>query len=130
MTVPNSRNSEEHNILEYLHLFTGRTALLYRFGQEAYLREDGSIPEEETPERVAQLYNMARRRPATEQVSNKAIIGAPGDAALTSHVLGTTIAVKTNGGDDTVIFAHSFLVTLKVLSPYRSELWLILNIFQ
>ena len=84
------------DILAGLELFVARTALLYLLGYEDMLREDGSLPAEETALEVQQLLSLLKGQPNTEGYGEFLILNAGNQQKFETSILGMKIEVEFN----------------------------------
>lgn len=99
------------DILDCIGLVGARLALLFRLGHESYLREEGSIPKNETDEQVAELFeNLRRQFPENDAPPNFIING---NSILSTVVLGTKFSVETTNTPSSSVIAHSVLAIIE-----------------
>ena len=121
------------DVLDRLELFLSRTSLLYALGYEPLLREDGSIPAEETPEQVTEFITMLASQPASDNLRNPVILNEPGEQKFMSTVLGIRIEVHHQGSEAAILAAEAiigsvealFATTLDLDAPPHAELFTI-----
>lgn len=103
------------DILEFNELFLVRTALLYALGYEELLHEDGSFPEGETPEGIAQMFSVMLSQPiGSEGKGNRLILNESGMSQhFTTVILGMTVEVHTPESDETILAAEMTLSGLE-----------------
>ena len=100
------------DILEALGLFQARLSLLYALGYEDVLREDGSLPEEETDENVKQLLSMLKSLPMADSLCAPLILNNEGSQILATTILGMKVEVEIDG-KDSILIAESILGSLE-----------------
>jgi hypothetical protein len=100
------------DILEALGLFLARTALLYALGHEDTLREDGSLPEDETDDGVKRVLSMLKSQPIAESPRGPLILNGEGQQILASTILGMKVEVEIDGSDS-ILIAESILGSLE-----------------
>lgn len=83
--------------LERLELFTARAALLYTLDYSAVLREDGSIPKEETDEGARALFSVVASQPVARQTLGPLILHGDGPRTLVATILGMTVEISFEG---------------------------------
>ncbi len=119
------------DILGALDFQHSRTALLYALGHENSLREEGWIPESETPEAVKDLMVHWVNQPAGEQISPYPEFLDKLTVTLTSHVIGCEVNLTTPNNPPAVFLAETLLAALEAflatslnlrVYPYRSKL--------
>ncbi len=81
------------DIFARLGLLHSRNALLYALGHEQFLREEGSIPEEETAERVAELFMLLASQPVSENFHTPVIFNDGESQYLVTRVQGVRVSV-------------------------------------
>jgi hypothetical protein len=64
----------EPDILEALGLFLARTALLYALGHEQVLREDGSLPIDESDEEAKRILSLLKSQPIAESFCGPVVL--------------------------------------------------------
>ena len=85
-----------------LQLFFSRTALLYALGHEELLRSDGSIPAEQTPSEVTELFQRLADQPAADAVWRPAVFNAAGKQSFPTSVLGVRVDVVHEATDASI----------------------------
>ena len=88
--------------LDGLQLFFSRTALLYALGHEELLRSDGSIPAEQTPSEVTELFQRLADQPAADAVWRPAVFNAAGKQSFPTSVLGVRVDVVHEATDASI----------------------------
>ena len=97
---PDLRRLEEMpDVLEALGLLLARTALLYALGHEPVLREDGSLPEEESDDGVKRVLSMLKSQPLAESLAGSPILNEEGPQTLATTILGMRLEVKIDGSE-------------------------------
>jgi hypothetical protein len=100
------------DVLEPLGLFTARAALLYTLGYAEKLREDGSLPKEETDEAVNRMFAVLASQPVARKARGAMILDGLGGQCLTTTVLGLTVAIRFDGALRFVLLAEAVLGSL------------------
>lgn len=103
------------DVLDRLGLHQSRTSLLYALGYEPLLREDGSIPAEETPEKVAELFTLLGSQPASDNLRNPVIFNKPGPQLYVSTVLGIRVEVHHQGSEAAILAAEAVIGSIEAL---------------
>ncbi|BAU49852.1 hypothetical protein SVA_3304 [Sulfurifustis variabilis] len=103
------------DVLDRLGLHLARTSLLYALGYEPLLREDGSIPVEETPEKVAELFTLLASQPASDNLRSPVIFNEPGQQIYVSSVLGIRIEVHHQGSIAAILAAEAVIGSIEAL---------------
>jgi hypothetical protein len=101
------------DILEGLELFMARSALLYTLGYADVLREDGSLPKEETDEGVIELFSMLKSQPVARQTAGPLILNGEGRASLFATILGMTVEITFQGSVRLTVAAEAVLGSLE-----------------
>jgi hypothetical protein len=101
------------DILEKLELFMARAALLYMLGYPDILREDRSIPPEETDEGAREMFSVLASQPLAKQTPGPLILHGEGNQILLATILGMTIEVRFDGTEQLTLVAESILGTLE-----------------
>ncbi len=118
-------------VLEDLGLYSSWISLLYALGYEDYLRAEGVIPENESPQTVYDWFVRAANQPANMDIPDQPELLQKGRFSLCSFVLGCKVTVETSNTSESIFLAEvvlgaleAFLATSldKHLLPYRSEL--------
>ena len=118
VNAPASKLDQLHQLPDVLHglgLPHSRTWLLYALGHEAALRAEGSIPDEESPEKVhrlatdlaAQMPARRRRRP---MLLNEV---APGECV--TYVSGIRMSVAHTGSECSMLAAESLVAAIEAV---------------
>ena len=99
--------------LDYVGLISSRTALLYRFGHELLLREEGSIPENETNAAMLEFFQIWKKQLIKTSLPEKFLIDDEEPITLQTKVIGTVIAVNTNNIPEYIAFSQAILATIE-----------------
>ncbi|WP_439543309.1 hypothetical protein [Hyphomicrobium sp.] len=91
------------DVLEGLGLFMARTALLYVLGYQDVLREDGSLPKEETDEGVKQLLSLLKSQPIADGLHGPLVLNDVGRQIFANTVLGMRIEVEIESSESILI---------------------------
>ncbi|MEQ1514943.1 MAG: hypothetical protein ABL931_00470 [Usitatibacteraceae bacterium] len=94
---------------------TSRTALLYSLGHEHILREDGSIPRDESAEAVVKFMSLLKAQPVSRQVNGLIILNAREEAILDTCISGLTIKVVAPGDDVGTMLAQTIVAALEAV---------------
>ena len=103
------------NVLDGLGLHGSRTSLLYALGYEPLLREDGSIPAQETPDKVAELFTLLASQPASDNLRNPVIFNELGPQIYVSTVLGIRVEVHHQGSEAALLAAEAVIGSIEAL---------------
>jgi hypothetical protein len=112
-------------------LFMSRCALLYALGYEDHLRGEGTIPSDQSPEAVRDLYRRLLEQPAIDDIPEKPNLLLEERVTLRSFILGCEVTVEAANNDTSLTLAETTLGALEALlatcldvpvMPYRSEL--------
>lgn len=101
------------DILEGLQLFMARTALLYTLGHEAVLREDGSLPKEETDEGVNEMLSILASQPVAKQSRGPLILNGEGRQRFSAAILGMKVEISFGGSEELIPVAEIILGSLE-----------------
>jgi hypothetical protein len=104
------------DVLSRLGFHHSRTALLYALGHEAMLREEGWIPKEETPEKVAELFAALASQPASENpLGHEGIFNERELQTYESKVLGIRVEVFHQGSEASILAAEAVIGSIEAL---------------
>lgn len=103
------------DVLDRLGLHQSRASLLYALGYESALREDGSIPVEETPEKVAELFTLLASQPASDNLRGPLIFNERGPQVYVSTVLGMRVEVHHQGSEASMLAAEAVVGSIEAL---------------
>lgn len=103
------------DVLDHLGLHLTRTSLLYALGYESSLREDGSIPAEETPEKVTELFTLLASQPVSDNLHNPVIFNESGPQIYVSTVLGIRVEVHHQGSEAAILVAEAVIGSIEAL---------------
>lgn len=103
------------DVLGVLGLHHSRMSLLYALGYEQLLRDEGWIPPEETPEKVAELFNLIASQPASDNLRSPVIINEPRSQSYVSTVLGIRIEVQHQGSEASTLAAEAVIGSIEAL---------------
>lgn len=110
------------DLLEGLGLIHSRTALLYALGHEAVLRKDGSIPEGETSEKVAELYTILASQPVSDDIWGSLVLNDEASQRFGTIVLGIEIEVRSAGTETSILVAEAVLGAIEAHFATVAEL--------
>ena len=108
-------------VLERLGLMHSRNALLYVLGHEAKLREEGTIPEQETPEQVAELFSRIASQPAGSNADYPMIFNEGASQYLVSRVQGMLVSIQHPCTETSIPLAEAILGIIEALLPPLSN---------
>ncbi|TXS97004.1 tetratricopeptide repeat protein, partial [Escherichia coli] len=97
------------DVLGGLGLQQSRNSLIYALGHEAELRREGSIPQEETPEKVAELFTLLASQPVSSNQHGPVIFNEADSQCLVSRVQGIRVAVFHPCSDALVLAAEAVI---------------------
>jgi hypothetical protein len=101
------------DLLEALGLVSARLALLYVLGHQDRLREEGSIPGEETDEAVANFMALLASQPVAEQAADRLVLNEP-PQTLTTVLMGMRVEVTvTSGSTEAFLVAEATIGALE-----------------
>lgn len=110
------------DILTRLQFFLSRTALLYALGHEELLRSDGSIPAEQTPSEVTELFQRLADQPAADAVWRPAVFNAAGKQSFSISVLGVRVDVVHEATDASITVAEAVAGVIEAFFATAYEL--------
>lgn len=102
-------------VLSGLGLQQSYIALLYALGHEPFLRQQGAIPAETTPEEVKELYTRLASQPASDNFGRPVIFNESGLQVYASTVLGIRIEVHHEGHESVSLAAESVIGSIEAL---------------
>ena len=108
--------------LDGLKLFFSRTALLYALGHEELLRSDGSIPAEQSPSEVTELFQRLADQPAADAVWRPAVFNAAGKQSFSTSVLGLRVDVVHDATDASITVAEAVAGVIEAFFATAYEL--------
>lgn len=103
------------DVLGWLGLHQSRNSLLYALGHEATLREEGLIPDEETPERLADLFTLLANQPASSGLHGPVILNEPEPQCFVSRVQGVRVAVHHQCSEASILAAEAVIGSIEAL---------------
>ncbi|WP_207791104.1 hypothetical protein [Allosphingosinicella flava] len=101
------------DLLEALGLFMARGALLYTSGYKDLLREDGSIPPEESDEGAERQMALLASQPIAQQVSDRILLNSGDVQVASTTVLGMTVEVTSATTNLSLLIAQTVLGSLE-----------------
>ena len=119
------------HILENFGLYNSWLTQLYALGHEDYLRSQGVIPENETPESLRALFFKGYTQPAYNDLPEQPQLQDGEKVTLRSFVLGCEVTVQAANNEVSISVAETILGIIEALLatslegdllPYRSEL--------
>jgi len=110
------------DVLGGLGLLQSRNSLLYTLGHEAVLREEESIPQEEAPERVAELFDLLASQPVSSNPYGPVIFNEAEQQCFVSRVQGVRVAVHHPCSDVSVLAAEAVIGSIEALFATAIEL--------
>ncbi len=90
-------------VLEALGLFTARAGLLFALGYTDLLREDGSLPKEESDEGVKQTLSMLKSQTLVERLGGPLIVNSNGPQTFATTILGMKVEVLVDGSESIAV---------------------------
>lgn len=103
------------DVLGGLGLHHSRTSLLYALGYERLLRDEGWIPPEETPEKLAELFTLLASQPASDNLHSPVIFNEPGPQIYVSKVLGIRVELHHHGSEAATLAAEAVIGSIEAL---------------
>jgi hypothetical protein len=103
------------DVLDQLGLPQSRNSLLYALGHEAILREEGSIPVEETPEGVAEFFSLWASQPASSNLHGPVIFNDMAPQCFVSRVQGVRVFVNHQCSETSILAAEAVIGSIEAL---------------
>ena len=92
--------------LDRFSLHFSRSALLYSLGHEKRLREEGSIPEDETVEGASELFSALASQPVLKKIRHPLICNSENGQTFETNVLGFSVRVFCSGSELSILVAE------------------------
>lgn len=102
------------DVLAGLGLYASRSTLLYALGYENVLREDGSIPADETPATVEEMFTTLLNR-AAKRGDDLIIFNEPRAQIYVCSVLGMRVECHHGGSDASTLAAEALSGSIEAL---------------
>lgn len=99
-----------------------RAALLYSLGYEGKLREEGTVPEDDSPEAVRTLFSRLASQPVFQQLSGPIICNSEQGQILETKVLGLTIRTLCSGSETSILVGEVLLSAFEVFLATAPDL--------
>ena len=109
------------DVLDRLGLHQSRNSLLYALGHEAVLREDGSLPKEETPESVAEFFTLLASQPTSNDFHGPVIFNASDPQSYVSKVQGMRVVVHHQSSVTSILVAEAVIGAIEALFATAPE---------
>lgn len=103
------------DVLEMLGLNRSRNSLLFALGHEGMLRTEGSIPDSESPEKVAEFFTLLASQPATLNMTTPAILNGFSNEPFVSKVQGMRVIVHHLHSENSILVAEAIIGTIEAL---------------
>jgi hypothetical protein len=103
------------DVLDRLGLRQSRNSLLYALGHEATLRKEGSILDEETPERVAEFFGLLASQPASGNLQGPVLFNELPSQCFISKVQGVRVAVHHECSEASILGAEAVIGSIEAL---------------
>lgn len=103
------------DVLGQLGLQQSRNSLLYVLGHEAVLREEGAVPEEETPEHIADLFALLASQPASSNLHGAVIFNEAAPQCFVSRVQGVRVTVYHQCSEVSILAAEVVIGSIEAL---------------
>lgn len=101
--------------LEVAVMPLSHTALLYTLGYEDRLREDGSIPAEETTEGITDFFAMLKAQPVSSQLFGNLILNTRSGQTLETCICGLKVEIVVPGDDTGILLAQALVATFEAM---------------
>lgn len=110
-----ARLADWPDALDQNQIFLTRSALLYALGYEDVLRADGSIPETETPDGVAQMFSVMMSQPIGSEGKGDGLVlnDARNPQLFRTNILGLQVEVHAPSSDNCILVAEMLLSSLE-----------------
>lgn len=110
------------DVLDRLGLHQSRNSLLYALGYEAVLREEGSIPKEETPESIAEFFTLLASQPVSDNLHGPVVFNESDSHSYVSRVQGMRIVVHYQMSETSILVAESVVGVIEALFATAPEI--------
>ena len=111
------------DVLERLGLHQSRNSLLYALGHETVLREEGSLPEDETPASIAEFFTLLASQPVSDNLHGPVVFNESEPHAYVSRVLGMQVVVHHQSSETSILVAESVVGAIEALFCDGSRGW-------
>jgi hypothetical protein len=101
------------DVLEGLGLMTARTALLDSLGHRDLLRNDGSLPPEETNEDIDRMLSILMSQPVARSIAGPLILNDNSREVISTSIMGMRIEVETLGSEVGSLLAQTLVGSLE-----------------
>lgn len=108
-------------VLDRLGLHQTRNALLYALGHEAVLREEGSLPKEETPESIAEFFTLLASQPASSNLRGPVVFNESDPQSYVSRVQGMRVVVHHQSSETSILVAEAVVGAIEALFATAPE---------
>lgn len=109
------------DVLERLGLHQSRNSLLYALGHETALREEGSLPEDETPASIAEFFTLLASQPVSDNLHGPVVFNESEPHAYVSRVLGMQVVVHHQSSETSILVAESVVGAIEALFATAPE---------
>lgn len=109
------------DVLERLGLHQSRNSLLYALGHETVLREEGSLPEDETPASIAEFFTLLASQPVSDNLHGPVVFNESEPHAYVSRVLGMQVVVHHQSSETSILVAESVVGAIEALFATAPE---------
>lgn len=110
------------DVLDRLGLHQSRNSLLYALGYEAVLRDEGSIPKEETPESIAEFFTLLASQPVSDNLHGPVVFNESDSHSYVSRVQGIRIVVHYQMSETSILVAESVVGVIEALFATAPEI--------
>lgn len=107
--------SELPDILDGMELIHSRNALLYALGYEQLLRDEGSIPAEETPEKLLEFYTLFASQPASDNLDTPFILNGTDPQVYGLTVQGVRISIHHVGSEASILATEAIAASIEAI---------------
>ncbi len=108
-----SRLSNLPDFLDHIQFYIARLVLLYRLGYRSLLREDQSIPEDQTDSDLDEFMSVVAAQPASTTLSRELVLNDGEKSTLKTWVLGIDLHVETEATSEDISIGEMLISTLE-----------------
>lgn len=101
------------DVLAHLGLFTARVTLLYRLGYQENLYSEGTIPEDESRDALAEMMAVMAAQPARKDLPKSIVLLDKSYHTLTTVVLGVQVSISSPSNLQGYLFAEAHISYLE-----------------
>ena len=113
------------DVLDRTLMDFSRSALFYSLGYEDKLREEGTVPEDESSEAARALFSRLANQPVFEELCGPIICNLDQGQVLETRVLGLTVRALCSGSETSILVGEVVLGALEVFLATAPDLQVI-----